>query len=509
MGRYRNPILPGCHPDPSICRADGRFYLVTSTFEYLPGIPVHVSTNLVDWTQIGHVIHRPEQLDLAGLPSSRGLFAPTIRHDGERFLVVCTAVGPDDGSWHGRTGHFVVTATDAAGPWSDPVWIEDVGGIDPSITVDGERLWLCWTQQRAQAEWPGQTDVRLVELDRATLQPRAEPLTIWSGALIGAVWAEGPHIMPRPGGGWMLVAAEGGTSSEHAICVAYAEKVTGPYIGDPGNPRLSHRDLGRRTSIAAVGHADLVQDARDRTWATVLATTLDNGVDGLLGRQTHLVPVGWEERRPVFAPGDGRVRLEVDAEGVPDQRPAPDAFAARFDQVELDLEWSGVGRHPSAFAAAHDGVLRLRAGAEPASLEPVSFLGRRLPAADTDVITIVELTPGDTALRGGLLLRTSERAHLELTLDRTGIVRCCLTSSGVTLELGSGSGFGSRASLQLDVRGLRARASADGIVIAHVDLAALVPDPNGGFVGAWVGPIAVGEVGVVEVDSVELIRLRG
>ena len=93
MGRYRNPILAGCHPDPSICRVGDMYYLATSTFEYLPGIPVHASTNLVDWELIGHAIDRAEQLDFTDLPSSGGLYAPTIRHHDGLFHVVCTVVG--------------------------------------------------------------------------------------------------------------------------------------------------------------------------------------------------------------------------------------------------------------------------------------------------------------------------------------------------------------------------------------------------------------------------------
>ncbi|NQX26697.1 family 43 glycosylhydrolase [Microbacteriaceae bacterium VKM Ac-2854] len=502
MGRYRNPILPGCHPDPSLCRVGDAFYLVTSTFEYLPGLPVHRSTNLVDWAPVGHAIHRPDQLSLAGLPSSRGLFAPTIRHDGERFLVVCTVVGPDDGTWSGRSGHFVVTATDAAGPWSDPVWIEGVGGIDPSLTLDGERLWLCWTQQRAERAWAGQTDVLLTELDPGTLQPLREPVAIWGGAMIGAVWAEGPHILPRPGGGWLLVAAEGGTSREHAVCVAYAETITGPYYGDPGNPRLSHRDLGGTASIAAVGHADLVEDTAGRSWATVLATQLDGGADGLLGRQTHLVPVAWEQRRPVFAPGDGRVRAVVDAEGVPDQRAASEVFEDAFDAAPLEFGWTGVARQPSAFAQAGGGRLLLHAGAEPTSTGPQSFLGRRLPASDTDVEAVVGV--GATALRGGLLLRSSETAQLEFSVDATGTVRCQLTAAGVRSELGAITADAARVRLRLEIRGLRARAFADGAFVAEAELDALVPDPGTGFVGAWIGVVAVGTAGTVKVDSVTL-----
>ncbi|MDO9396086.1 MAG: family 43 glycosylhydrolase [Herbiconiux sp.] len=518
MGRYRNPILPGCHPDPSVCRVDDAFYLVTSTFEYLPGLPIHRSTNLVDWELVGHAIDRPEQLDFAGLPSSCGLFAPTIRHHGGRFFVVCTVVGPDDGSWGGRTGHFVVTAGAASGPWSDPVWIDGVGGFDPSLTFDGERVWLVGTEPSASASWPGQTDVWLYELDPVSLQPVSSREVIWHGAMVGAVWAEGPHLQPRPGGGWMLVAAEGGTAREHAVCVAYAEEITGPYVGDPANPRLSHRDLGRLAPIASVGHADLVDDGAGGTWATVLATHPVGGEDGLLGRQTHLVPVEWEDRRPVFAPGSGRVEEWVAHPGVPTQAAWPAVVVDAFAGPALDLSWNGVGRHPSAFAelgslgklGSRAGHLRLRGGAEPSGLGAQSFLGRRLPAASVDVAVVVDLGGSATGadadaaapapLRGGLLLRTGEHAHVELTVDRAGVVRCVSTASGVSRVVLATQPGATRRELGFEVRDRSARVLVDGVAVTTVDLSGLVPDPARGFVGVWLGPVAIGP----DSDSVDV-----
>ncbi|GAA2238274.1 glycoside hydrolase family 43 protein [Herbiconiux moechotypicola] len=537
MGRYRNPVLTGCHPDPSLCRVGDEFFLVTSTFEYLPGLPVHRSTNLVDWEPLGHAIDRSDQLDLSALAGSRGLYAPTIRHDGQRFLVVCTVVGPDptappaggatghETTWHGRTGHFAVTATDARGPWSDPVWIDGVGGFDPSLTIDGDSLWLCGTEPASPAEWPGQTNVWVVELDPASFQALGAPTVIWQGALAGAVWAEGPHILARPGGGWMLVAAEGGTAREHAVCVAYADEITGPYRGDPGNPRLTHRDLGGLAPIAAVGHADLVDDTAGRTWATVLATTPVDGEDGLLGRQTHLVPVEWEDGRPVFAPGEARVRAVMEADGVPDQAPAPTVFDDGFDASELDLAWNGVGRHPSEFATpgSPGTPLLLSGGAEPASLGPQSFLGRRLPHAAVDAsVTLRSPVSGagpesglgspsrpteGGALRGGLLLRTSERAHLELAVDSHGTAICSLVADGIRTALAEATTVDDPLTvLELRIRHRRAAALVDGVTVAEADLTALVPDQASGFVGAWIGPFAVGRADEsIEVERVTLL----
>ena len=201
-----NPILPGCFPDPSICRVGEWHYLVASTFELLPGMPVMRSRDLATWETIGHVLDRPGMVDLAGIRSSGGIFAPTIRYDGERFWIVTTLVDPADGE---RGGTFLVTADDAAGPWSDPIWIE-VAGIDPSLLFDDDgRVWMHGTRLVAEPEWHHQTEVWVRELSIDEGRLVGDEHVVWTGAVRGAVWAEGPHLL-RIDGTCYLLAAEGG-----------------------------------------------------------------------------------------------------------------------------------------------------------------------------------------------------------------------------------------------------------------------------------------------------------
>ncbi|MEV8368710.1 family 43 glycosylhydrolase [Microbacterium sp. NPDC064584] len=506
MGRYRNPILPGCHPDPSICRVGDEYFLVTSTFEYLPGLPVHRSTNLVDWEPIGHAIERSDQLDLSGLRSSCGLFAPTIRHHDGTFFVVCTVVAGAAGDaeeWGGRTGHFVVTATDPRGPWSDPIWLAGEGEIDPSLAFDDGRVWLCGTRLAQPGLWHHQTEVWLRELDPETFAVIGDEHVLWHGAVEGAVWAEGPHLYRHPEGGWMLLASEGGTFGEHAISVAYADEITGPYRGDRGNPRLTHRDLGARTDIWAVGHADLVDAADGRTWAVLLATGLrPDGGDSLLGRQTHLVPVDWEGGSPLFAPGVGRVQGEVDAEGVPDQVVGPDSFDDDFDG-SLGLAWTGVRRMPHTFAdtAVRPGFVRLRGGGEPTGLEDQSFLGRRLPAERVEARAVLELSG---AGRGGILLRVGDERHLEVSVDDTGLARAVLVTGDGRAVFGEAAvDAGAPVEIALRIDGADAEAVVSGASLGTADLRGLSPVAAASFLGAWIGPFAAGE-GHVDVDGLEL-----
>ena len=521
MGRYRNPVLPGCHPDPSVCRVGDEYFIVTSTFEYFPGLPIHRSSNLVDWELIGYAVHRDDQVDLSGVPASGGLFAPTIRHHNGLFHVVCTLVHGT-----GRQGHFLVTARDAAGPWSDPLWLDDIGGIDPSLTFDGDRVWLCGTRLAARSEWAEQTEVWLSERDPVTFEAVGQTQVLWRGALTGARWAEGPHLY-RHGGRWLLLAAEGGTERDHAVTVAYADEITGPYTGDPGNPRLTHRELGARAPIVNVGHADLVDAvdsasgaAAERGGATLLATHTVDGVASLLGRQTHLVPVGWEEERLLLAPGVARVLQSVEAAGVPDQAERQALFIDHFDAPTMELGWNTVrssgGERMSL--TARPGHLRLLAATGGAAeTGPLAFLGRRLPSMHVTVATRLELAaPASARTEAGLLLRLSERDHLSVVIcvdgggQATAEVR--ITVAGTETTLGTvplPRDPSPVAELVLELDGFRARLSVrvggEATPIAVADLTRLSPDVTGGFVGAWIGMFAVGDgTGHADFDSFEL-----
>ena len=123
--KYRNPVLSGFYPDPSVCRVNDSFYLVNSTFAYFPGLPVFKSDDLLNWKQIGNAIDRPGQLCYDDHEISQGLFAPSIRYNNGVFYIVCTLIK--------NGGNFIITAKDPAGPWSDPVWLKGADGIDPSV----------------------------------------------------------------------------------------------------------------------------------------------------------------------------------------------------------------------------------------------------------------------------------------------------------------------------------------------------------------------------------------
>ena len=105
---FKNPLLPGFYPDPSICRVGEDYYMVTSSFVYYPGLPIFHSKDLVHWEQIGHGIHRPDQLDYKNCETSLGLWAPSIRYHEGTFYIINTFVSEGR---EARRDNYIITAT--------------------------------------------------------------------------------------------------------------------------------------------------------------------------------------------------------------------------------------------------------------------------------------------------------------------------------------------------------------------------------------------------------------
>ncbi|RFU38731.1 glycoside hydrolase family 43 protein [Actinomadura logoneensis] len=425
MRRFRNPVLPGCHPDPSVCRVGDDFYLVTSTFEWFPGLPVHHSRDLVHWRLAGHAFDRPEQLPLDGVPASGGLYAPTLRHHDGTFYLVCTLVdGPE---W---SGHFVMTARDPAGPWSDPVRLEG-DGIDPSLFFDDDgRAWCTGT--RPTGRYAGHTEIWLREFDPESLSLTGEEHVIWDGALKGAIWSEGSHLY-RVGGRYYLLTAEGGTAMDHAVMVARADRVTGPYEGSPRNPVLTHRHLGAGHPIVGVGHADLVETPDGEWWMVLLAMRPHHDDRCALGRETFLAPLTWEDGWPVAA---GRVEAEDRAPSLPEHRWPAVPACDRFDGPELDPSWVMLRTPRERWWSLTDRPGRLRLRLRPDGLDGAgnpSFVGRRQQHREFAAFTALDFAGGDGE-EAGLALMQNGDFHVVLAVTDRGL-RLAKRERGVTTVL--------------------------------------------------------------------------
>jgi alpha-N-arabinofuranosidase len=391
-----------------------------------------------------------------------------------------------------------MTAADPAGPWSDPVWL-DVDGIDPSLLFDDDgRVWMHGTRLAREPQWHHQTEVWLRELDPERKVLVGPEHVIWTGAVLGAVWAEGPHLY-NVDGTYYLLAAEGGTGIHHAVSTARSSTVTGPYEGCRSNPVLTHRHLGRTAEIVGTGHADLVQAVDGSWWAVLLAMRRYGGYHYPLGRETFLIPVSWEDGWPVLAPGVGRVSDQVDV-------PFADSSSVRTEQGRGgglvppdDLRWTSLRRPASEFLSRDGDGFSMRVS--PDSLaEPLApaFVGIRQQHRRLDfVVTLrARLRPGEEA---GLAIRQSERDQVRLALltspEGDVVARAVHRRAGVDEVLGEtrlDAPVGALLRLVVNLRDqdylLRVGiGDAAATPVATADGRELDSVATGGFLGLWLG----------------------
>lgn len=424
-GFFRNPVLPGFHPDPSLTRAGDDFYLVTSTFAWFPGLPIFHSRDLVSWNLVGHAIDRPGMVDFSGLQTHRALFAPAITHHEGQFWILNTCVD--------CSGNFVITAEKPQGPWSDPVWLP-FDGIDPSLFFDEDgSAWIVYNDAPpGEPLYEGHRALWLQPFDPETKSLVGERTLLVNGGVDISqqpVWAEGPHIY-KVGDWYYLLAAEGGTADQHSQTIYRSASVTGPYEPGPVNPILTQRNMdpNRPDRVEATGHADMVQLGDGTWWGTFLATRPFAGQSTLLGRETFLLPVQWVDGWPRFLdPGEAMPPLV--------ERPNLPEFAGTdwsqwrddFDTDRLSPEWIRL-RNPEYVQLLgldrQAGEMWVAAGSEPAgSLGSIAFAGSRHRHHNARVETQVEFVPEQDGDFAGLLAFMNQDHFLAFGIEGEGDAR--------------------------------------------------------------------------------------
>lgn len=469
--RLRNPILSGCYPDPSICRVDDDYFLVTSSFAMHPGLPLHRSRDLQTWEPIGHVLAGDSWIGLDGFDSSDGIWAPTIRHHRGLFYVVFTLA-------RGRTGvaTYVCTASDPAGHWTlDEV--KGAEGIDPSLFFDEDGT--CWFSAARDAIDPaayGPGEIWVQQFDAASRTLVGRRRAVWHGALT-RTWVEAPHIY-REGNRYHLIAAEGGTEYHHAITAASAAHPLGPYTTDPRSPLLTHRHLGHGSPIENVGHGDVVRAPDGTPWGVVLGVRPVEGFH-TLGRETFLVPMEWDEDGPVFAPGTGTVTLGPVSE--PD--PRSPAWVSLRGPVDAEFLPDCVALAPSAVTLADAGV--------------PGFLAVRQSEHAFEFAATVEMPRGE-GQRVGIFAFQNERHHIGVVAEQSGdttVVRVVAVdgdSESVLAEASSSESVRMRivaAPTSYRFEAFSAAMSPGGMagISTTVPHSALSTELAGGFVGVLLG----------------------
>ena len=509
---YHNPIIAGFYPDPTIVRAGNDFYAAMSSFAYFPGVPIFHSKDLVSWTQIGSILDRPSQLDLDSAGVSRGIFAPALSYHDGTFYMITTIVD--------RGGNFYVTAKNPAGPWSDPVWLREIDGIDPSFFFDddGKTYILNNGPPAEPPRYDGHRAIWIQEYDLATKTLVGLRSVIVNGGVDLSkkpIWIEAPHIFKR-NGTYYLICAEGGTADQHSEVVFRSQSVLGPYVPYAGNPILTQRHLDptRPFPIETTGHADFVETPNGEWWAVFLGTRNYAKDRWNTGRETFLLPVAWADGWPTILTGRATVPYVHARPNLPRQTkaaiPHSGNFVYRdeFDEPALAPYWEllRTPRERWYELASPAGSLTIRARSEPLSGRgQPSFIARRQQHGTASASTAMWYQPAKPGDRAGLAAfhNDSHYYFLGIVHDGTRPVlqlrkRAWRGEAGDSLVASAPIAVSSTAPVYLQIRARDGRydflyatePNAWKTLVADADGTMLSTIVAGGFVGTMFGMYA-------------------
>ena len=476
--QYRNPIIPGYHPDPSICRVGDDFYVVNSSFHYFPGVPIYHSKDLVNWELIGNVLDRESQLPLKGANSWLGIYAPTIRYHNGTYYMITTNVG--------NGGNFMVTAKSPRGPWSEPKWLKQ-DGIDPSLYFENGRCYMVSN--------PDNT-IMLCQIDPSTGKQLTPSKALWQGT--GGRYPEGPHIYKKDGYYYLLI-SEGGTELAHSLTIARSKKIDGPYEANPNNPLLTHCSMaGQSNPIQGTGHGDFVQAADGSWWIVFLGYRNFEGSYHHIGRETYLAPVEWKQGEWPVVNGGQPVDTLMEAPQQAQQLPQKRHIRTTFDKP-LGPEWVYIQNPDSAYYEHFMGKLRLTGGLSSLTdNQRPTFVGRRQESPVFTAETRVDFEESLNGDEAGLTVYQINDGHADFCLRQT--------KQGMTVALKmtmkSVSFVKKSVAIPNTVCSLRVRSdgkmyyfdySLDGksfVTLDKVDCALLSTEVVGGFTGMTIGMYA-------------------
>ncbi|MGE5099615.1 MAG: family 43 glycosylhydrolase, partial [Deltaproteobacteria bacterium] len=445
--QYLNPILAGFYPDPSVTRVGDNYYLVNSSFVYFPGVPIFRSKDLVHWTQIGHVLDRPSQLNVDSAGISRGIFAPVIREYQGTYYMITTLVD--------RGGNFFVTAKDPAGPWSDPIWLPAVDGIDPSFFFDdnGKAYVVNNGPPIGPPLYNGHRAIWMQEFDRATNTMVGPRSVIVNGGVDLAkkpIWIEAPHIF-KHGGKYYLICAEGGTADQHSEVVFRSDSATGPYVPFTGNPILTQRHLDptRPSPITSTGHADFVETPNGEWWAIFLGTRPYEDDTYNIGRETFMLPVHWVDGWPIILTGKETVPYVAAAPALPHEPARPIPMSGNFT-VREDFNGPTLAPYWTLMRTPHErwydldskpGWLTIHARhADIGRRAQPSFIGRRQQHINASASTSMTFSPSVPGDKAGMIAFQNEDHYYFLGVarqDGESVVRVEMHNGRATPDTGN------------------------------------------------------------------------
>lgn len=433
---FKNPVLPGFHADPSVCTNGEDFYLVNSTFQYFPGVPVYHSKDLIHWEQVGNCLSRLSQLDLSGLYekdnaelgwTNGGVYAPTIRyHEGRYYMV--TTVFPSQ-------RHFYVWTDDPAGEWSEPIFIDfAIGSCDPSLYFDEGKCYFIWkaADEKTHPEiTPGEINICQIDIETGKCIGKIHSL----GTGLGGRYPEGPHIYKKDGYYYMML-AEGGTEHGHHVNILRSRSLLGPYEPNPANPILSHFNMKMQNSnIQGLGHADFVQGKDGSWWIICLGYRTSGYLLHVMGRETMLAPVRWDEGEWPIVNGNGTLSVDMNCSTLPQIQMPQDPEREEFDYIKRDapadsyhslglpMGWMSIGNPKLSdySLTERNGWLRLK----PTTITldkatSPTFVSRRQTETNFQATTCLDLSAMTNGMQTGITAYAAPLNHYDVVVEKRG-----------------------------------------------------------------------------------------
>jgi len=411
----KNPILRGFHPDPCICKAKNKYYLITSTFEWLPGVSLYESEDLVNWKSKGGIL---QFLNLEGIPDSAGIWAPALSYDNGRFYLIYTVCKQIDGYFK-DIENYVITAEHIEGPWSEPMFV-NASGFDPSMYHENGKHYVVnpqWDPRPLEGHQKF-NGLILQEFDFEKGMV-GEAKVVYHGSGWGS--AEGPHLMKKDEY-YYILAAEGGTGRHHSVCVARAKNIWGPYEVSPYTPMITAWE--QDTELKKSGHGNLVEtDLGEWYLVHLCGCYLDKQNVCVLGRETAIQKVEWTDGWPHLADGTcipreyvGIMTNSTEAteqsnqsykidwekmyqanEGLPEPK-----FSEQLCREMEEQEWLSLRTNLKEKIEVKADGLYLKGGASLTSTFSQKMIARRLESVNTEVTTNLKFRPYHYAQTAGL-----------------------------------------------------------------------------------------------------------
>lgn len=502
---YFNPVMAGFYPDPSICRKGDTYYLVNSSFSFFPGVPIFESKDLVNWKQIGNVLDRESQLPLYNQGVSGGIFAPAISYNekNKTFYMITTNIA---------RGNFFVKTQDPAKGWSEPIYLNEVGGIDPSFYFDknGKAYIVNNDAPSSTPNYEGERSIWIREFDvknDCVIGEQKEIVRGGTHVVKNPIWIEGPHLF-KEGKYYYLMCAEGGTCDFHSEVILRAKDPMGPWEEyTEGNPILTQRtglDPNRPDIVTSSGHADLVKGPKGDWWAVFLACRPYQDDFYNTGRDTYLLPVTWKDGWPTILDKGLAIPTVNKKAGLQYEEGLNNTgnfkYTDNFDNGKLDMRWMYL-RNPdfSAYSLGDNGLTIKASDANIYERKPLSAVFRRQQHNTFTAETEVTFNPSNEKEMAGFALLQNENYNFTFGKTKIGNRYAIVLTRAEKNNVVIGSKFLCEKCANKPVK-LRIHGdgryydfsfSMDGktwnVMARGVDAVNLSTHQSGGFIGACIG----------------------